>query len=60
MSESLISVTYDHPNTAQTSCATAAAWAKVPQEPSAAQKPELIARIKRMLREQDAVLVAHY
>ena len=60
MSESLISVTYDHPNTAQTSCATAAAWAKVPQEPSAAQKPELIARIKRILREQDAVLVAHY
>jgi quinolinate synthase len=60
MSENLISVAYDHPDPAQTSCATAAAWATVPREPDAAEKPELIARIKRMLHEQDAVLVAHY
>ena len=60
MSENLISVVYDHPNPAQTSCATAAAWAKVPHEPSVAEKPELIARIKHMLRAQNAVLVAHY
>src|SRR4030066_624753 len=51
----VIQVDYEHPG-----CATAAAWAKVPREPSAAEKPELIARIKRMLIEQDAVLVAHY
>jgi quinolinate synthase len=36
------------------------AWAKVPREPGEAEKPELIARIKRLLKEQDAVLVAHY
>ena len=60
MSENLISVAYDHPNPAQTSCATAAAWAKIPREPSVAEKPELIARIKHMLRAQNAVLVAHY
>jgi quinolinate synthase len=55
MSENIISIPYDHPG-----CTTAAAWAKVPQEPSAAEKPALIARIKQLLREQDAVLVAHY
>src|SRR4030065_744634 len=51
----VIQVDYEH-----TGCATAAARAKVPREPSAAEKTELIARINRMLVEQDAVLVAHY
>lgn len=60
MQENMISVAYDHPDTAQTSCSTAQSWAKVPHEPSTEEKPELIARIKRMLREQNAVLVAHY
>jgi quinolinate synthase len=60
MSENLISVAYDHPDPAQSGCATAEAWATVPREPDAAEKPQLIARIKRMLHEQDAVLVAHY
>ena len=55
MSEKVIPYAYEHPG-----AATAVAWAKVPREPSAAEKPELIARIKRMLREQDAVLVSHY
>ena len=55
MSENIISIPYDHPG-----CLTAAAWAKVPLEPSAEEKPALIARIKQLLREQDAVLVAHY
>ena len=32
----------------------------MPREPGALEKPELIARIKRMLKEQDAVLVSHY
>lgn len=36
------------------------AWAKVLAEPSATERIELKARIKRMLKEQDAVLVAHY
>src|SRR5450830_11362 len=55
MSEKVIPYAYEHPGSP-----TAVAWAKVPREPSAAEKPELIERIKRMLREQDAVLVSHY
>jgi quinolinate synthase len=55
MSENAIPYAYEHPGSP-----TAVAWAKVPREPSAAEKPELIARIKRLLKEQDAVLVAHY
>ena len=51
----MIPYAYEHPGSP-----TAMAWASVPREPSAAKKPELIARIKRMLKEQDAVLVAHY
>jgi len=50
-----IQVIYDRPG-----CTTAAAWAKVPHEPDAQSKPALIAHIKRLLLEQDAVLVAHY
>jgi quinolinate synthase len=55
MSENVIPYAYEHPGSP-----TAVAWAKVPHEPGAAEKPELIARIKRMLKEQDAVLVSHY
>ncbi|OIR15519.1 quinolinate synthase A [mine drainage metagenome] len=60
MAENIISIAYDHPDAAQTGCSTAHAWAKKPREPDAAEKAELIARIKRMLKEQDAVLVSHY
>ena len=55
-----ISIDYDLPDAGHSTCSTAHAWAKRPREPEAAEKPELIARIKRMLKEQDAVLVAHY
>ena len=55
MNENAIPYTYEHPGSP-----TVVAWAKVAREPGAAEKPELIARIKRMLQEQDAVLVAHY
>ncbi len=55
-----ISVAYDHPDASLNTCSTAHAWAKRPREPEAAEKAELIASIKRMLKEQDAVLVAHY
>ena len=55
MSEKQIPFAYEHPGSP-----TAVAWAKVPREPDAAEKPELIARIKRLLKEQDAVLVSHY
>ena len=60
MSEHFITVAYDHPDAAQTSCSTAHAWARKPREPEAGEKAELIARIERMLKEQDAVLVSHY
>ncbi|MGC2048196.1 MAG: quinolinate synthase NadA [Gallionella sp.] len=52
---SAIQVSFDHPG-----CPTEVAWAKVPREPDLPEKVDLIARIKRMLIEQDAVLVAHY
>ena len=51
----VIQVTYDHPG-----CPTEVAWAKVPREPDLLEKADLIARIKRLLIEQNAVLVAHY
>ncbi|MBI5007835.1 MAG: quinolinate synthase NadA [Nitrosomonadales bacterium] len=60
MQESRIEIAYEHPDQAQTSCSTAHAWAKKPREPEPVEKAELIARIKRLLKEQDAVLVAHY
>jgi len=52
---SVIEVAYDHPG-----CPTEVAWAKVPREPDMLEKADLTARIKRMLLEQNAVLVAHY
>ena len=55
MNENAIPYAYEHPGSP-----TVVAWARVAREPGAAEKPELIARIKRMLQEQDAVLVAHY
>ena len=60
MTDNIISIAYEHPDTAQTSCSTAHAWAKKPREPEAGEKAELISRIGRMLKEQDAVLVSHY
>nr|WP_323491702.1 MULTISPECIES: quinolinate synthase NadA [unclassified Undibacterium] len=42
-----------------TSC-TAAAWARIPDAPSLAEKEILKSRIKQLLREKQAVLVAHY
>ena len=36
------------------------AWAKAPEEPLPGEKAELKARIRRLLKEREAVLVAHY
>ncbi len=52
------SVEYDHP-VAGASC-TAQAWARAPAEPSAEERVALKERIKRLLKEREAVLVAHY
>lgn len=44
---------------AGSSC-VASAWARVPDAPSQDEKRELKEKIKRLLREKNAVLVAHY
>src|SRR3954466_5331209 len=51
-------IEYDHPQAGQ-SC-TANAWARTPATPSAAEKVALKDRIRRLLKEKGAVLVAHY
>jgi quinolinate synthase len=51
-------IEYDHPQAGQ-SC-TANAWARTPATPSAAEKVALKDKIRRLLKEKGAVLVAHY
>lgn len=53
--ESMRSILYEHPGHA-----ISRAWAKRPHEPDPDEKAILVNRIKRLLKEQDAVLVAHY
>ena len=50
-----IKVRFEHPN-----LDTAEAWAKAPVETTQQERSELKARIKALLKAQDAVLVAHY
>ena len=52
---SLIRVRFEHPN-----LSTAEAWAKAPVELTVQERSKLKARIKALLKAQDAVLVAHY
>lgn len=49
---------YDHPQDG--AACTAHAWAKVPPTPTPEEKAELKDRIRRLLKEKQAVLVAHY
>ncbi|MYN06915.1 quinolinate synthase NadA [Pseudoduganella aquatica] len=51
-------VEYEHPQQG-TSC-VAHAWARTPATPSADERAVLKERIKRLLKEKQAVLVAHY
>ncbi|MYN40959.1 quinolinate synthase NadA [Duganella sp. FT109W] len=51
-------VEYEHPQDGA-SC-VAHAWARTPATPSAEQRVELKERIKRLLKEKQAVLVSHY
>jgi quinolinate synthase len=59
MHENEISVSFEHPH-AHAACSIEQAWAKIPGEPGPQEKAGLIERIKRLLKEQDAVLLAHY
>ncbi len=51
----VIDVEYEQP-----ACTTRHAWARVPVEPSPAQRDALKARITRLLKEKNAVMVSHY
>ncbi len=51
----VIDVEYEQP-----ACSTQHAWARVSVEPSADERLELKARIKRLLKEHNAVMVSHY
>jgi quinolinate synthase len=50
-----INVEYDQP-----ACPTRSVWVKVPAEPLPHERIELKARIKRLLKERNAVMVSHY
>ena len=51
----IIDVEYEQP-----ACPTQHAWARVPVEPGPKQRAELKDRIRRLLRERNAVMVSHY
>ena len=57
-----IRIEFDHPHAYKVGIkvSTDHAWAKVLAEPSSVERIELKARIKRLLKQQNAVLVAHY
>ena len=63
MAASVISVDYEQPADLQavgSVCDTRHAWARVSPEPSSDQHIALKDRIRRLLRERNAVLVSHY
>jgi quinolinate synthase len=51
----VIDVEYEQP-----ACNTQHAWARVPVEPAPQQRAELKAKIRRLLKERNAVMVSHY
>ena len=55
------SIAFDYPqqNSEGTTC-TAQAWAKTPTHLGDSEKATVLARIKQLLIEKDAALVAHY
>ena len=57
-----IKIDFDRPRIAElrSRMTTEQAWAKVLAEPTQLERVELKARIKRMLKEQNAVMVVHY
>jgi quinolinate synthase len=52
-------VEYEHPLPGNT-CDTKHAWARVPPEPSPSERAELKDKIRRLLKERNAVMVSHY
>nr|WP_319565958.1 quinolinate synthase NadA [uncultured Rhodoferax sp.] len=64
MTNTLKEVDYEQPQTSATGdsgvCATKHAWARVPVEPSPAERAALKDQIRRLLKEKNAVMVSHY
>ncbi len=58
MTENTIKISFDLPH--RQKITPGEAWAKVLHEPSPDERVALRARIRQMLKQQDAVLVAHY
>ena len=59
-----IAVDYEQPEAGTTgggaACSTRHAWARVPVEPTAAERDALKDKIRRLLQEKNAVMVSHY
>ncbi len=58
----VIDVEYEQPETAQGEgavCSTHHAWARVPVEPAPAERAALKDKIRRLLKEKNAVMVSH-
>ena len=53
-------IEFDRPHMQTGTCGTASAWARVPVIPEAAERHALKDRARRLLKEKQAVLVAHY
>jgi len=58
--ENIREVGYDLPQSEGGAVSIACAWARIPPEPSQAEKVEMKEKIRRLLKEKKAVLVAHY
>ena len=60
LNQSIKTIEYEHPQMTQGASCSREAWARVPIIPDAAEKAILKNRIKALLKERNAVLVAHY
>ncbi|QRF56676.1 quinolinate synthase NadA [Variovorax paradoxus] len=59
MASSVIDVEYEQPAEGSV-CDTRRAWARVPPEPTPTEREALKERIRRLLRERNAVMVSHF
>lgn len=60
LTQSIKTIEYEHPQMAQGASCSREAWARVPAQPAPQEKAALKERIKQLLKERNAVLVAHY
>ena len=60
LNQSIKTIEYEHPQMIAGQTCSQQAWARVPVTPTQAEKDSLKQRIKRLLKEKNAVLVAHY